>query len=401
MTMITLQKFTTLQEVESIRLEWDRFVEAQTADIFLTYDWCRIWWKYYGNNREPVIFILRSGGNICGILPMFMERIRVGPVLLKVMKLMCADYSPVTIPNANQREHLETGITLILKELIRTKAFDLIYFGALSGRYEDTNILVDIINNGLGNAWVVEVKELDVQTYFSVENSWEKQIEKMSKLQRRNTRRVYKEIRERGMSLTTDLATLETWSSMFDRFVGMHQEHWQKMGMPGHFAQWPFAYNFHKEVAGTLVDLGRLRLAEIKLDNRCFGYEYMYKLGNTYCWFLNARAELEKESKIDFLRIGFGEKVEKAVREGVTCIDAMRGRYQYKNMMGGKSLPVYGVYVFPANNAGLLRVKCFRWLVQFMDILYSKIWLRRVAPRIGFIPGQYIDLWVRSHMLSR
>lgn len=399
--MIELQKFTTFEEVASIRLEWDRFVEAQTADIFLTYDWCRIWWKYYGNKRELVIFILRCEGNICGILPMFMEHIRIGPIFMKVIKLMCVDYSPVTIPIAIKTEHLKTGFTLILKELLNNKAFDLIYFGALSGRYQDANTLVDIINNTLSKSFNVEIKELDVQNYFSVENSWEKQMEKMSSSHRRNTRRVYKEIRDKGMSLKTDFATTETWTSMFEGFVGMHQEHWRKLGKPGHFAQWPFAYDFHKEVAGTLVDLDRLRLAEIKLDNRTLGFEYMYKLGNSYCWFLPARAELEKESKIDFLRLSYGEKVKKAVTEGVTCIDAMRGRYQYKNMMGGKALPVYGVYVFPAKNVVLLKVKCFRWLVKFANILYSKIWLRRVAPRIGFIPGQHNDLWVRTHMLSR
>ena len=399
--MIELQKFTTFEEVESIRLEWDRFVEAQTADIFLTYDWCRIWWKYYGNKREPVIFILRSDGNICGILPMFVEQIRVGPIFMKIMKLMCSDYSPVTIPIAIEREHIKTGFTLILKEIMKTKAFDLIYFGALSGRYQDTNILVEAINNELGNEWVVEVKELDVQTYFSVENCWEKQMERMSQSHRRNTRRVYKEIRDRGMSLTTDFATRETLPSMFEGFIRMHQEHWQKLGKPGHFAQWPFAYDFHKEVAGALVDMDRLRLAEIKLDNRTIGYEYMYKLGNTYCWFLPARAELDKNTKIDFLRLSFGEKVKKAVTDGVTCIDAMRGQYQYKNMMGAESLPVYGVYAFPTNTACVLKVNIFRWFIRLMHILYSKIWLRRVAPRIGFIPGQYNDLWVRSHMFSR
>ena len=105
--MITFQKFQNFEEAEPIKSEWDQFVEAQTADIFLTYDWCRIWWKYYGRKREPLLFVFRNNGQICGILPMFRGKIRLGPFSARVVKLMCTDYSPVSISIAVRTENLE------------------------------------------------------------------------------------------------------------------------------------------------------------------------------------------------------------------------------------------------------------------------------------------------------
>jgi len=399
--MIKLQKFKNFEEAESIQSEWDRFVEVQTADIFLTYDWCRIWWKYYGKKREPLLFVFRNEGKICGILPMFRERIRLGPVSARVVKLMCTDFSPVTITIPISREYLEAVVSLLLEELGRSDPWNLLYFGAICGRYPDTGVLVEALRTHLGKQWVVEVQEKDVQTYFQVKESWEKQVETLSPRQRTKTRRVYKELRDRGLKLESDFAKQESVSDRFERFVLMHQAQWNCIGMPGHFAEWPSSREYHREMAETQFDRQRLRLLEIRLDGKCIGYEYIYRTGNTYCWFLSARVGLDEENRIDFHRIAFGEKVEKAVRESVKFIDSMRGRYEYKLVMGGELYPISSVFVFPADFPSKLVVIGFRWMVWAMNLGYYKFWRRRIVPRLAMKPRRFLDLWIRSHMLAR
>jgi hypothetical protein len=170
--------------------------------------------------------------------------------------------------------------------------------------------------------------------------------------------------------------------------------------MAGHFGDWPSSYEFHREVAGIQLDRHRLRLLEIRLDQRCIGYEYMYKLGNTYFWFLNARSDLGKDSHIDFHRIAFGEKVEKAIKDGVNSIDAMRGYYEYKIVMGGELLPTSNILVFSKNLRSLIRISIFRSLVWLLNVVHFKIWRRRIAPRLGLKPKALRNWWIRTHMLS-
>ena len=100
----TFVRYSAIEDAEPIRKEWDDFIEKETGDVFLTYDWCRVWWRHYGNRREPLIYVFRDGGEICGILPMFRERIRLGPVSTTVVKLMCSDSSPVTVPFPVRRD---------------------------------------------------------------------------------------------------------------------------------------------------------------------------------------------------------------------------------------------------------------------------------------------------------
>ena len=77
--------------------EWDEFIEGIDGEIFLTYDWCRIWWKYYGAGRELRIFVIRRDKAIIGILPVFLERLGFAPLGLRVVRFVGTDHMPVTI----------------------------------------------------------------------------------------------------------------------------------------------------------------------------------------------------------------------------------------------------------------------------------------------------------------
>ena len=47
------------------------------------------------------------------------------------------------------------------------------------------------------------------------------------------------------------------------------------------------------------------------------------------------------------------------------------------------------------------KVAVFRCSAWMLDVWYSKIWRRRIAPRLGLKPGEFLGLWVRSHMLAK
>jgi CelD/BcsL family acetyltransferase involved in cellulose biosynthesis len=397
---ITVQVFVSFADIAQMQQDWDSFMESVDAEIFLTFDWCRIWWKYYGKNRELALFVFKRGPDICAILPLFLEKIWLGPVAIRIVKLVGSDHMPVTMTVPIQRDCIRATVELLLNEMTGKWGWDLFCLGAICGRYSSTGELVNAFQTALGGSYHCEKKTKDVQTYFQVAGSWEQQVAGLGRKQRTNAKRTEREISGKGISVHSVLASEESLQVMFDKFVRMHQAHWQGIGKPGHFAAWPASAEFHLEVAKVQFQRNRLRLLEINFDDQTVGYEYLYRFGSTYFWFLNARAEPKYSPRIDYKWVAFREKTENALRDGVGCIDGMRGKYEYKLLMGGSPLSINNVYVYSSRRSVMARVVSFRLLVALLDICYSKLWRSRIAPRLGIRPKAFWKKWIRVHSLS-
>jgi len=84
----TFVRYSAIEDAETIRKEWDDFIEKETGDVFFTYDWCRVWWRHYGNRRNRSSMCSATAGDLRHP-PDVRERIRLGPVSTTVVKLMC------------------------------------------------------------------------------------------------------------------------------------------------------------------------------------------------------------------------------------------------------------------------------------------------------------------------
>lgn len=399
-TDIEVQVFRTFEEVASMKQGWDEFMESIGAEIFLAYDWCRVWWKYYGEGRELIIFIFRCDGTISGIFPLCLDHIWFGPLRTRAIKFVGTDFMPIAVSVPVRPEVMARVIPRLLSELHSRLQWNILHIGPICGKYGFFEDLVRACRQNPEGSFHITTKTSDVHTYFQLADSWEKQIASLSPRQRTKTRRIYKEIQSKGTKLESSFASKDSFGQMFEAFVVMHQSYWNKLGQPGHFGAWPASYEFHGEISRIQLDRNRLRLLGIKLDDQCIGYEYMYKLGSTYYWFLSARADLGNDSRIDFHRVAFGEKVEKAIKENVKYIDSMQAKYEYKIVMGGKLFPIRNIFICPATLHNRIRIRLFRSIAWILDICYSKLWRARIAPRLGIRLGSFWLVWIRSHKLS-
>lgn len=344
---IEVKFFDRFEEGEDFRKEWDDFIESIEAEIFLTYEWCRIWWKYFGTDRKLMIFTFRVKGKLIGILPMFAENIRLGPVTARVLKIVGTDFTPVAVSVPIMEKFCEQVVEIVLESLCDILEWDIIYIGAICGK--SSKQLTQIINNSIGlncnGKYKMRIEESDVQTYFKLADSWEKQLKALNKKQRKNFRQAYKIVAEMGSQLSCELATESTAEEYFKDFVILHQAHWNKKGQAGHFVDWPLAYEFHREMLIAQLKLNRLRLFKITLGNETLGFKYGYRLGHIYFAYLMARNDTGRGEKIDFNRIAFGEQVKYGLLESIKYIDSMRGYYAHKVELGGRCF-LQRVYIF-------------------------------------------------------
>jgi len=397
---LQVQVYEDFDDLLVLQPEWDAFMESVDAEIFLSFDWCRIWWKFYGKKRKLAVFVFREGNNICALLPLFLDTIWLGPIPVRFVKLVGTDYLPVTISVPIKKDYVDKVIESLLKEIEPRWRWNLIHLGTLCGKYPLTDQLMHAFESTLGGSYCIESRSKNVQTYFQVEEDWEHQVTSLAQNARKNARKTYREIDKNKIALNSALASEKDFLQMFNNFLDMHQQHWQQLGKPGHFGAWPSSINFHQEVGLTQLKLNRLRLIETKFDDEIVGYQYVYKFGNSYCWFLNARADNKISSRIDFKWIMLRETIENALKDRVSCIDAMYGKYDYKLLMGGEYFPVKDIFIYSRALPNRIRIKFFRSLAWFLDVSYSKLWNARIGPRLGVKRKEFWDSWLRLNSFA-
>lgn len=109
---------TSFADLDLIREEWDQFVLSVDGGVFFSYDWCKIWWKYYSYKRKLRIFIFRDCGEIKGIVPIVVDKIWLGVTWIKVAKLLGSDstLSVLEIPVLDlYSKNIQTNIEMAAK----------------------------------------------------------------------------------------------------------------------------------------------------------------------------------------------------------------------------------------------------------------------------------------------
>lgn len=78
----TFRIISSHEEWEQIATTWNPLLEAsEFNDIFLTYEWLRTWWNYFGNGKLSILLIEHSG-KIISISPLYVRRWGILKVLM-------------------------------------------------------------------------------------------------------------------------------------------------------------------------------------------------------------------------------------------------------------------------------------------------------------------------------
>ena len=391
-----IESFEAIDHLGSV---WDDFMKAQGCEIFLTFDWCRTWWRYYGQNRELKILICRVDGKHVAILPIFLQAHLFWPITVKGAQLVGTDHTPVVVSVPIDTRYLD-GVLAVLAAKLKSWRVEFMIVGDIAGKYKELPSLVSSLRSSLSSSYAVCVRTCVSQTYFNVADSWEAQISTLSKQERKRMRRLYKTLAKDEIELHSEIATEANFREFFDGFVELHQNWWQSLGKAGHFKAWPNAQEFHRDVARAQLRSGRLRLLRIMLNGKIVGYKYAYRFGNMYTGFLDARSGLELPDNISFFRLGFGELVKLSMKEkGISLYDSMRGEYPHKRHLGGYLLPIHRIMAVDTGFWCRLRVLMLQAFAASMHILYLKLWRKRLSSLIGLGTGNLSRLWLKTEKL--
>ncbi len=126
---------TAFEQLAGMQQEWDQFVIDIGGDIYLSYDWCRIWWEHYGAGRSLCVFVYRREKQLVGLIPLFIERIWLGPVWLRIAKVVGSDFTMCMVNPPVKSEYAEEIFGQTIEYLTDTQKCDAVLFGLLTGNY--------------------------------------------------------------------------------------------------------------------------------------------------------------------------------------------------------------------------------------------------------------------------
>ncbi len=389
--------FHSFQELGGIAAAWDAFVENNGGDLYSSFDWCRVWWEHYGDSRELEIHVFEIDKRMVGLIPAFRETLRLGPVSLRLVRLLGCDHSTTTCGVVIAADQIESVIAEFSHSLAADAAWDMVQWGPLAGYFQPFEAIAEAFSRS-DNDWIVQSSMCDgPHIIWELPRSNDEYLAGLSKKERSNIKIARKKTADDG-SIVDAAETQEELQHWFPVFLTQHQKQWQAEGMLGHFADWPKAESFHQQLAAAMAAKSRLWLLRLDIEKRPIGFQYNYRFGRRIHWLLGSRDIDASWDAYSSGRVLHAETIERAIAEGCTIIDGLRGLYEYKLRLGGKVVQLQSISLIRRRAGSKLRVRAARFLARCLDLLYYRIWFSRIAPRLPIRRRGLWRLWIRSRI---
>ena len=397
-TSVTASVMTSFEDAGPSRKEWDEFILDVAGDVYLSYDWCRIWWRHYGKGRSLRLFVFRQQGRLVGLAPMFIESIWLGPVMIRLAKRVCSDFAmdvfalPISIGYAN------CIYGEIISTLVETEKCDAIWFGFVPSDDPSLASLRAVAGAPGGSVAVARDVARGVHTSFHLPDSFDAYLKGLESGARLSYRRRLK-LLNKTFAVKQGVVSEPTHAlTEFRAFRAFHTKQWEAEGKPGHFGDWPDSDAFHEDLVSRFSELGRFRILHICADDHTVAMHYVYTFGPTCYSRLPARSTAKEMGRFSLGVLSLMHLIERMLPEGIRRIDSGPAHYAYKIEYGGCESPYFSMLVNSTRRSSSVRVRLFLALSDLIHLGYYRIWRSRIAPRMPFRRGPLWRTWIRSRM---
>lgn len=395
---VTASVATSFEDAGLSGEEWDEFILDVGGDVYLSYDWCRIWWRHYGKGRNLRLFVFRQEGRLVGLAPMFIERIWLGPVTIRIAKRVCSDFAMDVFALPVSTRCAKRIYSQLISNLVETEKCDAVWFGFLPSEDPSLASLRAVASVRGGSVALARDVARGVHTSFQIPDSFDAYVAGLERGARQNYRRRLNllnktfEVKRRIFSDPAD-ALVE-----FRAFRVLHTKQWEAEGKPGHFGDWPHSGAFHQDLVKRLAELGRFRMLRLCAGDHTVAMHYAFVFGRNGYARLPARSIEKDMGRFSLGVMSLMQLLEQMSREGIRRMDSGPAHYDYKIEYGGRESDYLSVLVKSTRPASSVRVRLFVALSDLIHLAYYRIWRSRIAPRLPFRRGPLWRTWIRSRM---
>jgi CelD/BcsL family acetyltransferase involved in cellulose biosynthesis len=316
------------EELERFAPEWKKlWHEALHPTPFQTPEWLLPWWHNFGQPDLRTV-VLTRGDRPIGLIPYYVYREpgaperRLLPVGVSTTDYLGGVYSP---------DCTDDEIELGIRSLLADAEWDEMIMAQLRprapmlrvGRRIDPNLRV-FETQGCSRTRAVRMADLP------------------QKIRRNAMYYRNRALRQGALELT--VADESNWPEAFDALVRLHGDRWQTRGESGVLVE-DRVLAMHHEAIPLLLAAGLLRLCCLRLNGEIIAVLYSLidpptRIERTQYFYLTAYSPDHSELRPGTLLIALA--MERAVDEGVDCVDMLRGEEAYKQLWHLERTPTFG-----------------------------------------------------------
>ncbi|MDQ7801858.1 MAG: GNAT family N-acetyltransferase [Armatimonadota bacterium] len=367
---LTLELLTRSEELHHLATDWDGLARESGASVFHTAAWVQTWWEAFGHGRSLRALVVRSGGQLAGILPLCLDRTRSGARRLRAVGSPEADYGGVLV-----HPHLwESAVEFLADALYGDRGWDVLWLPQVPEACQATRLLLGRLREK--GCRVVERRSWCYRVRLPA--SWEEYLETLS----RPTRRRLLQKARRLLELDARADRADACGQGVDDFAALHTRQWARRGQSGAFAS-PGTLRFHRLLAEALAARGWLDLWWLKVGETVQAAVYDFRFGRSVYSYLSA------VNPDGLLRLSPGLvltlwRIRAAIEDGYADYDLLRGDEPYKESLGAQPYPTSTYLV---GRPGRWRAWWYLALAPLRDALTRRE--GRTTPEGGAGPGRH------------
>ena len=373
---------TSFAGLDALRETWDEAVIRLGGTIYMSYDWVRTWWDFYGAGNELRLFVFQSGDQVVGIVPLYIATFGVWPLRLKVARLVGANIPPKVFDPPIHEAWAATIFERVLAQLFGKDACDLLSFGPVSTRHTSLEKLPGACLASKGLVGEARISLDGVHAVFGLPAGMEAYFDSLGKSERKKRTYELRLLRKEHEIKVEVLADARDVEAGFVRFAEQHTAQWNAEGKSGHFGAWPRGKEYNQALVKAQGVLGRVRFVRIWANGQVVSDQYAFAFGDSWFWELPARAVASEWTRFSLGPAGLIATIEAAIREGARRLEGGLGHYDYKVKLGASEQPVGRLRVVADRPTARTRLVLFNALRICLLYAYQKAWRRRLASRL-------------------
>ncbi len=379
-----VERINTWHELVELEREWNALAGDHP---FHSWDWLAGWWKHYGDAVDVAderggevlghrrLYVLAvfdnapvtadgKGQRLIGVAPWYLDRSRFKGNELRWLGSgeVCTDHLSV-ICQARDADNVSVAIADALTN--RFDDWDRIDLGAVDA---ENSTIEKLLARLAERDCLVSRQPADSCWVVDLPTSWDEYLGGISKSHRKQLRQLERRVLESDrvrwhrVQSTAELA--HTWPILVD----LHQRRRRSLNEPGCFASRVF-HDFHREVAGRLLDRGQLRMSWLELDGTPAAAEYHFAGGATtyaYQGGVDPDRLAEEPGRLSTILC-----LRAAIEEGHTQMDFLRGDEPYKAHWRAARRATYDCRVIPNRRLARLRGRVWNVTESLGDLVRS------------------------------
>jgi len=354
--MITVEEITKDEDFFNLKDDWNTLLsKSQANNLFLTWDWLYTWWKYFGENKELKILLLKDD-KLRSIVPFYASKNK-----MKFLGSFGAgsDYLDFIIQKGSENK----VISKIYDYFKNNTGWETITLTGIPSELKNS----ELIQRYYKDSCYVIAKDYSICPYSPLPDNYDNFLKSLSSNMRSNIKKKRNKFEQLNGKFIVVNEKKEL-AKAINEFINLNLNRMDMKDIYSPFNNENFL-KFHKDIMASFFDKGWLRLCFLKINNKHIAGIYIIKYDKKYYYY---QSGFDPEwKKLSPGLILFSYCMENAISEGITEFDFLQGTEDYKfrwtdNTKKNLQIKIYRKKIFYMNEK--LKITAKNFLKQTFNI---------------------------------